>query len=113
MPQMRFKRTVCTIATDDKLKFDVLETIRLKAKDPQLRSDKKLLFEIWSGCDFCYKMQKYVIKWALIDKEYDLSAKIIRDMETGAVIYSDSEPLKKHTGHGSVKKRTPENSTAN
>jgi hypothetical protein len=58
-----------------------------------------------SGDDLHRKSGKWMKKERLIDREKDHYKEVVTDPQTGQVIHHCDEPLSKHTGHGSAKKR--------
>jgi len=57
------------------------------------------------GADLFRKIQKWIHLERVIDRENDYYKEVVRDPSTGEVIHHCEEPLSKHQGHGSAKKR--------
>ena len=68
---------------------------------------KKPYAEGLSGDDLHRKSGKWMKKERLIDREKDNYKEVITDPETGQVVHRCEEPLSKHVGHGSAKKKKP------
>jgi DNA-directed RNA polymerase subunit RPC12/RpoP len=57
------------------------------------------------GDDLFRKTQKWMRLERVIDRENNHYKEVITDPETGEVIHQCEEPLTKHQGHGSAKKK--------
>ena len=66
---------------------------------------KKAHIEGFAGDDLHRKSGKWMKKERLIDREKDQYKEVVTDPETGKVIHHCEEPLSKHMGHGSAKKK--------
>ena len=73
---------------------------------PSRKKQKKTRIEGKAGSEWSTRLQKMVHKERLIDRKGDKYKELVKDLETGEVIYETDEPLSKHTGHGSA--RTPQ-----
>ena len=69
---------------------------------------KKPLMEFKSGDDLTHKTGKWSDRKMTLDYEKDEYEELITDKETGEVIHHCKEPLSKHKGHGSAKKKKTE-----
>lgn len=78
----------------------------LEAKG-QRQGMKKFAFEDRSGDEFGVKVQRWLKKVRVIDRENDHYREKVWDPETGDVIHECEEPLSQHFGHGSAKKKPP------
>ena len=87
------------IDVNDEIK--VYEMVMKNAKDP---GDKKPAHEIRVGDDLYKKTGEWDKLERIIDRKNDWYFKEVRDRVTNKVLYRCSEPLSKHTGHGSAKK---------
>jgi DNA-directed RNA polymerase subunit RPC12/RpoP len=67
---------------------------------------KKPFIEQSSGKDFWRDMGKFVDRIMVIDREHDLYQEIVKDPINDIIIRYCLEPLSKHRGHGSAKKKT-------
>lgn len=65
---------------------------------------KKFAFQDRSGDEFGVKLQRWLKKVRVIDRENDQYREKVWDPETGEVIHACEEPLSQHFGHGSAKK---------
>jgi phage FluMu protein Com len=65
---------------------------------------KKFAFQDRSGDEFGVKVQRWLKKVRVIDRESDQYREKVWDPETGEVIHECEEPLSQHFGHGSAKK---------
>jgi len=77
------------------------ESLRFKHKD----SGGKALAEGLSGDDLHRDSGKWMKKERVIDREKDLYREVVTDPETGKITHRCEEPLSKHHGHGSAKKK--------
>jgi len=68
---------------------------------------KKFAFQDRSGDEFGVKLQRWLKKVRVIDRENDQYRETVWDPITGEVIYECEEPLSHHFGHGSAKKPRP------
>jgi len=57
------------------------------------------------GYDLFRSIQKWVRLERVIDRENDYYKEVITDPTTGEIIHHCEEPLSKHQGHGSAKKK--------
>ncbi len=85
---------------------EVHDSIRIREKDPTLPSKKKVRKEHWYGDDYSEKYGKFMDKKRVIDKRQDKYEETVTDPDTGKIVHHCEEPLSKHTGHGSAKKKT-------
>ncbi|WP_292986985.1 hypothetical protein [Nitrosomonas sp.] len=98
-------------ATARTIEASIHESVRLydglcyQIKDPKKTGKSKIKSE---GFTKYAKSQKApLVKHSRnIDRENNRYSESVVDAETGGVIHSCDEPLKKHTGHGSAKKKT-------
>jgi hypothetical protein len=98
-------------ATARTIEASIHESVRLydglgyQIKDPKRKGKSKIKSE---GFTKYAKSQKAsLVKHSRnIDRENNLYSESVVNAETGEVIHSCEEPLKKHTGHGSAKKKT-------
>ena len=79
-------------------------TLRESLKFKQKRTGRTLSEGV-SGDDLHRKSGKWMKKERLIDREKDHYKEVVTDPDTGQVIHHCDEPLSKHRGHGSAKKR--------
>jgi hypothetical protein len=88
----------CTITE----KIGVTTRMIMKAK----RQGKgKPFIEQVTGADIQRKTNKQVHLDRVIDREHDVYKEMVTDSETGEIIHQCEEPLTKHQGHGSAKKK--------
>ena len=76
--------------------------VGMKAKRP---GKKKPYVESISSPSMSSKLGKPVHHERLIDRDADYYHEKVTDYETGEIIHEQSEPLSKHVGHGSDKKK--------
>jgi len=69
------------------------------------RGEKKPHAELKVGPSPSRSRGKDVEHHRLIDRASDQYYELVRDYETGEEIHRTAEPLTKHVGHGSAKKR--------
>lgn len=81
------------------------EALRLKIKDKKFSSKKNPRKMLFAGEDLRKADGKWLQKKLLADKDNNLYEKTLTDPETGTIIHHCKEPLDKHTGHGSAKKK--------
>jgi hypothetical protein len=65
---------------------------------------KEFAFQDRSGDEFGVKVQRWLKKVRVIDRENDQYREKVWDADTGEVIHGCEEPLSQHFGHGSAKK---------
>jgi len=82
-------------------KFTPHDSLKFKQKS----TTGKTTVEGFSGDDLHKKSGKWMKKERLIDHEKDQYKEIVTDAETGNEVHRCEEPLSKHTGHGSAKKK--------
>jgi len=87
-------------------KAEVKSSLKLKALH---EVQGKLFIEQKSGASFFHKAQKWVRRLWRIDRDNDKYQELVVDPETNEVIHRCEEPLSKHSGHGSAKKKTSKN----
>lgn len=98
-------------AIERTIEASIHESVRLydglgyRIKDPNRTGKSKVKSE---GFTKYTKSQKVpLVKHSHdIDRENNRYSESVVDVETGEIIHSCEEPLKKHTGHGSAKKKT-------
>jgi len=75
-----------------------------KKKSPEFPSKRKLPVHLQVGDQVEHKTGRWVFKKRRIDKDTSPAwyFECVTDPETGEVIHESSEPLEKHTGHGSA-----------
>lgn len=78
------------------------DSLAFKQKRPGY---KKPLAEGISGDQFFHKQSRWVKKERLIDRQAKRYREVVTDPVTGEIIHHCDEPLDKHTGHGSAKRR--------
>ena len=61
--------------------------------------------EITSGDDLHRKTGKWMHLERTVDRDNDLYKEVVKDPKTGEIVHMCEEPLTKHRGHGSAKKR--------
>jgi len=88
---------------EDKLR--IVDSIRGKARQSDLPSDKKLRWDSFSGFEYSHSLEKIVKKVRTIDRDTDSYVERVTDPDTGEVIHECVEPLSQHRGHGSAKDR--------
>jgi len=93
------EREISIVLSDN---IEIHEKLVGKAKH---NGSKKPFHEVVSGDDFHRKSGKWNKKERVIDRDNDRYKEIINDKETGEEIHRCEEPLSKHTGHGSAKKK--------
>jgi hypothetical protein len=76
--------------------------LRYKAKSPGL---KKPFLDGVAGSVLFRELSKWVHKIRIVDRRGDHYLEEVVDTNTGEVIHRCDEPLSKHQGHGSAKKR--------
>mgnify|MGYP005867416241 CR=1 FL=1 len=65
----------------------------------------KPFLEQKSGDSFFHKAQRWVYRIMRIDRDNDLYSETVVDPATNEIIHRCEEPLSKHQGHGSAKRR--------
>ncbi len=78
------------------------ERVRVVAYEP---GSRKPFSDQIVGEDLCIDTGKYLNKTRLIHYKQDLYRETLIDPETGKVLHHCEEPLSKHRGHGSAKRR--------
>ncbi|RDV26276.1 hypothetical protein [Lysinibacillus capsici] len=86
------------IGISDKIGFH--ETLKGKSKVP---GKKKPRTEFIAGEEYSVRGEKWVEKQRYINRDEDIYYERVKDPDTGEVLHECSEPLTKHTGHGSAK----------
>jgi len=66
----------------------------------------KPFIELIKGDSLSTKLERWMKKVRIIDRENDWYSEIITDPDTGETIHWCEEPLSKHKGYGSAKKNT-------
>jgi hypothetical protein len=74
----------------------------IKAKRP---GEKKPFVEAKNGPNHSHRLGKAVEHERLIDRDNDRYSERVTDYESGEIIHQADEPLSKHQGHGSAKKK--------
>ena len=87
------------------VEFEETVTIHESLRAVGKRPGVGMLFDSISGEDFGRSARRWFSKMRLIDRENDHYYEKVWDPETGEVIHECSEPLSKHTGHGSAKQK--------
>lgn len=90
------------INVSDSLSLNTREQIKGKVKESGY---KKPIKEFIHGDDFHRTANKWSDKTRIIDRKNDQYYEKVVDKETGEVIHECKEPLSKHWGHGSAKKK--------
>ena len=70
-------------------------------------SKKKVRSESFTGYEISHARQKMVRKFRMFNKDTDEYVERVTDIETGEIIHECVEPLSKHVGHGTAKKKRP------
>jgi hypothetical protein len=83
----------------------IFDSLHTRLKRPCLPSNKKLRWELFTGYEFCHDRQKMVRKVRMFDRDKDEYVERVTDIETGEIIRECVEPLSKHIGHGTEKKK--------
>jgi hypothetical protein len=78
------------------------DSAKMRLKDA---ATGQTVLEQFSGDDLHRKSGKWMTKQRIIDWTNDRYKELVADPETGQTIHSCDEPLSKHHGHGSAKKR--------
>ena len=81
---------------------EVKSSLQLKARHG---TRGKPFLEQKSGDSFFRKAQKWVYRIMRVDRENDLYSEVVVDPNTNKVVHKCEEPLSKHQGHGSAKKK--------
>jgi len=84
----------------------VTEWFDMKVKNHSLPSKKKLRLHMQSGQQFSVRLNRYVDKDRVLDKENDHYLEKVTDPLTGEVLRNCVESLAEHQGHGSAKSKT-------
>jgi len=66
---------------------------------------RKPIKEFKVGDDLHYKSGKWYHREMYIDRENNQYKEIVKDKTTGEIIHECKEPLSKHKGHGSAKRK--------
>ncbi len=98
-PKCNSRSRKVSVLLEGKVSF--FSTLKIKGKRKGLR---KAFIELIRGHDKSRKLNRYVEKERIIDRENDQYYEKITDPETGEVIHECKEPLSDHFGHGSAKK---------
>ncbi len=96
------------MAADEVLEIRVSDAITIREwlkNRAKQQGIKGYVFEVISGEEFYRDQGKWVLKERIIDWQNDWYREVVTDSETGAIIQECSEPLSKHRGHGSAKRR--------
>jgi predicted nucleic acid-binding Zn ribbon protein len=105
-------RTPCPAcgATKRRIKASIHESVRAydgfgyRIKDPKKTGKSKIKSEGFTK--YATSQKAPLVKHSRdIDRETNRYSESVINVDTGAVIHSCDEPLKKHTGHGSAKKK--------
>jgi hypothetical protein len=64
----------------------------------------KWFIEVIKGADWSVGLKRWARKLRTIDKEHDLYSERVVDPLTGEILHDVSEPLSRHTDHGSARK---------
>ena len=83
-------------------KIELHDQIKGKVKKQGVRKPIK---EFKVGDDFHHKSGKWYHREMYIDRENNQYKEIVKDKTTGEVIHECREPLSKHRGHGSAKRK--------
>jgi hypothetical protein len=76
----------------------------IKAREGKRKKGKPVLEQI-VGDQFDHKTNRWIKKKRVIDVSNDWYVEIIQNPETGEITHRCEEPLSKHRGHGSAKKK--------
>ena len=101
-PKCGCKKRIVKIFLKDEFKGEIHDYAKGKVKR---KGKKKPVKEFKVGDSFHRKTGKWNYRVMDIDRENDHYREVIIDKETGEVIHYCEEPLSKHRGHGSAKKR--------
>jgi predicted nucleic acid-binding Zn ribbon protein len=88
------------VELEEKAEFH--DSVRLKLKDAKTR---KTQVDQFSGDDLHKKSGKWMQKTRLLDHQKDEYKEVVTNPETGEEVHGCEEPLSKHTGHGTPKKK--------
>lgn len=84
----------------------ITEWFDMKVKNHSLPSAKKLRVHMQSGQQFSVRLDRYVDKDRILDKENNRYLEKVTDPLTGDVLRNCDESLAEHQGHGSAKFKT-------
>jgi len=82
------------------------EKLKLKARHG---ATGKPFRETIVGDDLNRKMDRWVKREMIIDRENDLYEEIVTDPQCGEILHHCREPLTQHKGHGAAKQEEPLN----
>lgn len=85
--------------------ISLTESMRGKLKNPAAKVKKHIVQEVHKGDSYWQDGKKNVDRMWMIDRRNNFYKEYIRDKETGQVIHFVEDPLDKHVGHGSAKKK--------
>ena len=74
----------------------------MKQREPGKRTP---VAEYFFGYDWFHTARKWIYKEWILNKRGDHYREVITDPETGEVIHHRDEPLSKHQGYGSAKRK--------
>lgn len=81
------------------------ESVRGKMRNPATNVKKHAAQEFHKGDSYWRDGEKNVDRMWMVDRRNNFYKEDIRDKETGQLIYAVEEPLDKHVGHESAKKK--------
>lgn len=88
---------------EDTVPLQVTEWFDGKVTAPDRPKKKRLRMHLQVGQQYSVKLQKYVDKERLIDKDGDRYMERVTAPDTGEVLHHCEQSLKAHQGHGSAK----------
>ena len=93
------------IHVSTQIKATILISLRGQAKNKNLPKKKRLRWDSFSGYEINHRLGKLVKKIRVIDRDKNTYKEIVIDPDTKEIIHHCEEPLDKHTGRGSAKKK--------
>lgn len=84
--------------------FDTITLKEMVGAKAKRKGERKPYIEQLLGDDFSTKLNKWMKKLRIIDRDNDIYKEKVFDPETNYVIHYCEESLKQHVGHGSAKK---------
>lgn len=85
--------------------ISLTESMEGKLKNSAAKVKKHIVQEVHKGDSYWQDGKKNVERIIVVDRKENIYKEVVKDQETGQVIHSAAEPLGKHVGHGSAKKK--------
>lgn len=78
-------------------------SLRAKGRHAGATGKRKHFIETFTGADWSHRLQRFVRKVRILDRDNDRYVEKVVDPETGEVLRDVSEPLSEHQGRGSAR----------